>query len=139
MLPKRGREDDDPRVRCSKTLSYLLRHGAVQSGLKMTSDGYAAVADILAFPQFKDCTAEMIRDLVANDAKTRYSLRDADGKMEICANQGHSLAGKIDWILVILKKYFIAKLLYMLNWNGCAAETPFDDFGLSVASYRSID
>ena len=27
----------------------------------------------------------------------------------------------------------------MLNWNGCAGETRFDDFGLSVASYRSID
>ena len=111
MLPKRGREDDDPRVRCSKTLSYLLRHGAVQSGLKMTSDGYAAVADILAFPQFKDCTAEMIRDLVANDAKMRYSLRDVDGKMEICANQGHSLAGKsigswLVWRSISLRSYY---------------------------------
>lgn len=36
----RRRQDDSPDVRNSKTLSYILRHGAAKEGLTMRPDGY---------------------------------------------------------------------------------------------------
>ena len=43
----RGLEKDSPEVRISKTLSYLLRHGAQGEGLAMRKDGYVKVADLV--------------------------------------------------------------------------------------------
>ena len=34
-------------VRISKTLSYILRHGAKKEGLKLRPDGYVKVSDIV--------------------------------------------------------------------------------------------
>lgn len=85
------RNSEKPRVNVSKTLSWLLRHGAVESGLKLTPDGFAKVSDVLRLPQFKSSSVEQIRDIVTVDAKNRYSLRESDGELYICANQGHSI------------------------------------------------
>jgi 2'-phosphotransferase len=38
---------DSPEVRISKTLSWLLRHGAQDAGLKMRTDGYVKVDDLV--------------------------------------------------------------------------------------------
>lgn len=57
----------------------------------MTSDGYLKVEDILFLPQFKRCTSEQIKDIVSQDLKNRYSLRESGGSLYICANQGHSI------------------------------------------------
>lgn len=43
----RGRPSDSPEVRISKTLSYILRHGAEKEGLKIRSDGYVRVTDLV--------------------------------------------------------------------------------------------
>jgi hypothetical protein len=43
----RGLEKDSPEVRISKTLSWLLRHGAQGEGLPMRSDGYVKVVDLV--------------------------------------------------------------------------------------------
>ena len=45
--PLRGFPKDSPEVRLSKTLSWLLRHGAKSEGLFMRSDGYVRVNDIV--------------------------------------------------------------------------------------------
>lgn len=45
--PLRGLPKDSPEVRLSKTLSWLLRHGAKSEGLFMRSDGYVRVNDIV--------------------------------------------------------------------------------------------
>ncbi len=42
----RGRDNDSPEVRTSKTISWLLRHGAENEGLPMRSDGYVRVTDM---------------------------------------------------------------------------------------------
>lgn len=44
----RGRRDDTPDVRHSKTLSYILRHGAAREGLKMRSDGFVRVDELVS-------------------------------------------------------------------------------------------
>lgn len=43
----RGLEKDSPEVRISKTLSWLLRHGAQDEGLVMRKDGYVKVVDLV--------------------------------------------------------------------------------------------
>ena len=43
----RGQDYDSPEVRISKTLSWLLRHGAQGEGLKMRKDGYVKVDDLV--------------------------------------------------------------------------------------------
>jgi putative RNA 2'-phosphotransferase len=73
-------------VKRSKQLSWLLRHGAIETGLAMDKAGWVDVADVLA-------TLEMSYDellsAVATNDKGRLQLTDA----RVRACQGHSLAG----------------------------------------------
>lgn len=43
----RGLEKDPPAVRLSKTISWLLRHGAQHERLSMRPDGYVKVKDLV--------------------------------------------------------------------------------------------
>lgn len=43
----RGMAKDSPDVRISKTLSWILRHGAKSEGLHMRPDGYVKVTDLV--------------------------------------------------------------------------------------------
>lgn len=43
----RGRDNDSPEVRTSKTISWLLRHAAENEGLPMRLDGYVRVTDMV--------------------------------------------------------------------------------------------
>ena len=45
--PLRGNPKDSPEVRLSKTLSWILRHGAKSEGLYMRTDGYVRVSDLV--------------------------------------------------------------------------------------------
>ena len=45
--PLRGRPKDSPEVRLSKTLAWILRHGAKSEGLYMRPDGYVRVSDLV--------------------------------------------------------------------------------------------
>ncbi|KAF9499556.1 hypothetical protein BDN71DRAFT_1441687 [Pleurotus eryngii] len=89
---QRGLPRDSPQVRLSKTVSWLLRHGAASEGLCMRPDGYVNVADLLANSRLKELTLEMLKDLVDKDAKSRYHLMSDDDQVWwIRANQGHSI------------------------------------------------
>ena len=48
--PLRGRPADQEDVRISKTMSWLLRHGAKSEGLYMRQDGYVRVNDMVCLP-----------------------------------------------------------------------------------------
>ncbi|KAH7924303.1 hypothetical protein BV22DRAFT_1013613 [Leucogyrophana mollusca] len=96
----RGSDRDAPDVRISKSLSWLLRHGAKTAGLQLRPDGYANVSDVLANPIFKDITFGKLQEVVSKDAKQRYSLvlepqiaqaSSATNTWWIRANQGHSI------------------------------------------------
>ena len=55
-------------VQLSKTLSYLLRHGADKAGLAMAADGSVSVATLLALPQLRRYSeADVSRVVAAND------------------------------------------------------------------------
>ncbi|KIM44794.1 hypothetical protein M413DRAFT_442760 [Hebeloma cylindrosporum] len=72
----RGLDKDSPEVRISKTLSWLLRHGAQGEGLAMRKDGYVKVVDLLEHPKLKSqgLTLEGIKAIVKADSKQRYDL-----------------------------------------------------------------
>lgn len=81
-------------IQLSKQLSWLLRHGAQKEGITIQPDGFVSVADILKHPRFgKQYSLEKLQDIVATDAKKRYTLRlnPLTAHQEIRANQGHSL------------------------------------------------
>jgi hypothetical protein len=45
---KRGLPKDSPEVRNSKTLAWLLRHGAQLEGISIRPDGYVEVRDLVS-------------------------------------------------------------------------------------------
>ncbi|KAI0039661.1 hypothetical protein FA95DRAFT_1001351 [Auriscalpium vulgare] len=95
-LPK-----DSPEVRVSKTLSWILRHGAKAEGLPMREDGFVRVADLLATPKIQTTGLhlERLQEIVRADGKQRYTLlegpdaarAEAGDVWWIRANQGHSM------------------------------------------------
>jgi len=100
--PLRGHPKDSPDVRLSKTLSWILRHGAKSEGLYMRSDGYIRVNDLLASPRLSSPTPldfATLQRIVENDSKKRYMLLESPDEAAptagdvwwIRANQGHSL------------------------------------------------
>ena len=48
----RGMDTDSPGVRLSKTLSWILRHGALSEGILMRPDGFVKVEDIVGITPF---------------------------------------------------------------------------------------
>lgn len=43
----KGSPRDDPKTRISKTLSYVLRHGAEKEGITIRPDGFVLVNDLV--------------------------------------------------------------------------------------------
>ncbi|OWZ62536.1 hypothetical protein AYX15_05329 [Cryptococcus neoformans] len=68
------RPPEDPDVRNSKTLAYILRHGAEKEGLYIRSDGFIKLADVLARPKLKGVDESTILHLVQTNAKKRFEL-----------------------------------------------------------------
>lgn len=74
--------------RLSHALSQVLRHQAVQLGLRVRSDGCVSVDALLALPMFCGVTREQLEHTVATNEKQRFAF-DRSGDY-IRANQGHS-------------------------------------------------
>lgn len=76
----------------SKSLSYILRHGAVDLGLKVDTSGYVLLQDVLQLPRLRGATRDDVVAVVRDNEKQRFHIRaDDDGREWIRANQGHSL------------------------------------------------
>ncbi|GAA6018562.1 hypothetical protein JCM11491_006446 [Sporobolomyces phaffii] len=93
----RGRPTDDPDTRWSKTLSYILRHGAAKESLTLREDGFVRVQDLLKRPKLKGCDLETLERIVRDNAKQRFTMRpestgdNGADELWIRANQGHSV------------------------------------------------
>ena len=76
--------------RCSKFLSFVLRHNPEQIQLKIDQQGWVNVSDLLSRMQFSKngISQSLLEEIVRADDKQRFSFSD-DGK-RIRANQGHS-------------------------------------------------
>ncbi|KAL5328432.1 hypothetical protein ACEPPN_001931 [Leptodophora sp. 'Broadleaf-Isolate-01'] len=94
-------------VMVSKALSKLLRHAAVEAGLKLDAEGFASVEQVMKWPRLKSLqiTFADIQTAVSDNAKQRFSMKPSpslkgppDLNSEdpsdwvIRANQGHSIA-----------------------------------------------
>lgn len=82
--------------RCSRALSWALRHAAPELGLTMTSDGYVPILEILQHKhaRLKGLDLEGIRAMVESNEKRRFSIKEDEyGVTYIRANQGHSISG----------------------------------------------
>jgi len=88
---KRGLPKDSPEVRTSKTLSWILRHGAKSEGITMRPDGYVEVRDLLNNNRLRDLNFLALEKTVKDDPKNRYSLICEADVWLIRANQGHSI------------------------------------------------
>ncbi|KAG8681704.1 hypothetical protein FRC09_017304 [Ceratobasidium sp. 395] len=115
----RDRRSEPIEVRMSKTLSYILRHGAAKEGLAIRSDGYVRVTDLLARPKLKELDLPGLFKIVEADQKQRYQLGaqassnepivpipktqvpDSTDVLWIRANQGHTL--KVKWFILWLQ------------------------------------
>jgi len=84
-------------VQFSKTMTYLLRHGAIKEGLNISQDGFVKLDDLLDHKTLKNATKEELCQIVKNCPKQRFALKvinDESNNTEtlyIRANQGHSL------------------------------------------------
>ncbi|KIY64838.1 phosphotransferase KptA/Tpt1 [Cylindrobasidium torrendii FP15055 ss-10] len=87
----RGLPSDSPAVRLSKTLSYILRHGAEKEGVPMRDDGFVEFEDLRKNPKLTTLTVEALQEIVKSDAKQRYTLVAEGEKWFVRANQGHSM------------------------------------------------
>ncbi|KAB0799055.1 hypothetical protein PPYR_06935 [Photinus pyralis] len=79
-------------VRVSKRLSWLLRHGALNEGLHLSTEGFIPLQQILESKGFESVSISDIERIVLNNDKQRFTLRTSEtGILEIKANQGHSI------------------------------------------------
>lgn len=88
----RNRKPEDPMVKQSKALSWILRHGAVKEGIPITSDGWVLLSDLFGMRKFQNLTMETLRFIVDGNDKKRFELQEDGEESRIRAVQGHSIA-----------------------------------------------
>ncbi len=78
-------------VRISRTMSWVLRHGAEKRGLFIRSDGFVNAQELLALREFAAFTVEDIKHVVRTNDKKRFELVEEAGEVFVRASQGHSM------------------------------------------------
>ncbi|GMI58588.1 hypothetical protein ScalyP_jg7302 [Parmales sp. scaly parma] len=88
----------------SRSLSKLLRHKIDHYKLTdvLRPDGYVPLSRVLSLPMFttKHTTVVQIEQTVHTNSKQRFSLSTFDDVLHIRANQGHSIAGLSDELML---------------------------------------
>ena len=76
----------------SQTMSWILRHGINELGLKIDELGRIPLNTLLKQKQIRDlgCDEELIINIVDTSDKKRFRLDEVNGVWMIGANQGHS-------------------------------------------------
>lgn len=76
----------------SQSMSWVLRHGIDELGLKIDEIGRIPLQTLLELKQIKQtgATEAIVREIVETSDKQRFRLDDVNGKWMIGANQGHS-------------------------------------------------
>lgn len=122
-------------TRLAKTITWLLRHGASKEGIKMDSQGYVSVNDLLKWlcrtPDSK-VDQGFIQRMVASDSKGRFNLMDQDGVQTIRANQGHSMNLAIQMSEYLPSKEHVIHGTFMEHYDSIATH------GLKIMSRQHI-
>lgn len=112
-------------IQISRSLAYLLRHGAVKEKLPIDSNGYIPVDVLLRHNRLKSlkCTKADIDKVVATNSKKRFHLKEEGANTLICATQGHSIAAiaPAEEVLEQIKSpdKLPAKLAHGTNLGNC--------------------
>ena len=92
---KKYHKKENHDTKLSKALSFVLRHGAIQEGLKMDTAGFVKVDDIIQYLKvkkgYKDVHIKEIQAVVDQNDKKRFQLKDQGKNTYIRATQGHSI------------------------------------------------
>ncbi|EGV63542.1 hypothetical protein CANTEDRAFT_114403 [Yamadazyma tenuis ATCC 10573] len=85
--------DEKRDIWISKSLSYLLRHGAKKEKLEIDDHGNVEMQHLLNHNRIKcrHVTLEDVKRVVTNNNKNRFALKQHNGKLYICAQNGHSI------------------------------------------------
>ncbi len=80
------------KTQISKTMSWVLRHGLNELGLKPDNIGRIPLKTLLELDQLKSLNVneQIVFDIVKSNDKQRFNLEQVDGEWLIGANQGHS-------------------------------------------------
>lgn len=103
------KQEQKREIEISKTLSFFLRHGAKSNNLKMNSDGFVCLKDLLERKEFTGVTLTDIQRIVKNCPKQRFTLiqmgnnnnnsseeQTKESDWLIRANQGHSMEVEVE-------------------------------------------
>ncbi|KAG8182996.1 hypothetical protein JTE90_027481 [Oedothorax gibbosus] len=103
---------DDTKL--SKSLSWLLRHGAAKEGLTFDDGGFIDVDKILKLNQFRDYNESNILKIVAENDKKRFSVRYKNNgdRLQVRANQGHTIPVEEEGLLTLLTDANLPKVIY---------------------------
>lgn len=66
------RPADSPDVRLSKSLSWILRHGAQKEGIPIRPDGYISLSVLMKHNKFRNSKITDIDRVVRENSKQRY-------------------------------------------------------------------
>ena len=88
----KGNDKINPLVKISKTMSWILRHGLTELGLKPDELGRIPLDILLDIDQMKQlgATRQLILDVIESNDKQRIRLDVVNEIEMIGANQGHS-------------------------------------------------
>lgn len=70
------RPSDSPDVKLSKSLSYILRHGAQKEKIPIRPDGYMCLRDLMSHNKFRNSKITDIARVVRENNKQRYQKND---------------------------------------------------------------
>jgi len=89
----RQKRDLAPEEELSHTMSYILRHGALNEGLHMGADAFVEVRELLSLKKLRQFTLDDVKRVVKTDRKMRFAFKTENGKEYVRANQGHTIEG----------------------------------------------
>lgn len=116
-----------------KSLSWILRHGAIDHGLNMSTGGYVLCNDILNMPQFRKFTLNDIKNAVYNSNKKRYVLMEKNNQLYIKAIMGHT--GTVSNMIIMEDLYI--KITEPFNEIFC--DTTFEKYSDIIESGLKIN
>jgi 2'-phosphotransferase len=87
---KKENEKVNELVSISKTMTWILRHKAIDLGLKVDSSGWVSVDSILLLDEMKGVDENLVKKIVGDDSKKRFEIKTENGTLMIRAVQGHS-------------------------------------------------
>lgn len=72
----------DASAHVSRTMTYILRHGAASEGIPMDSAGFVSVDALIRHPKLRHLSVDDVRAIVRNCPKQRFELRETDERQD---------------------------------------------------------